>query len=89
MLASNHGHDGVVKVLVQVGATVDLQDVDGLSALMYASREGRKDVAMTLMKYGAQVDLADKYGHSALWLAQLNVVLTLLDKTKVSVVDWC
>ena len=44
---------------------------------------------MTLMKYGAQVDLEDKNGRSALWLAQLNVVLTLLDKTKVSDVDWC
>ena len=38
MLASMNGHFEVVKQLHEFGAQIDLQDVDGLSALMLAAR---------------------------------------------------
>ena len=57
MHASWKGHCKVVKLLLKKGARVDLQDGDGLSALMHASREGHCEVVQLLLKKGAQVDL--------------------------------
>ena len=55
--ASMMGHVALVDMLLQRGATVDLQDSDGLSALMLAASSGRTDVVRRLLRAGAQIRL--------------------------------
>ena len=49
----------MVKLLLENGAHVDLQDSGGWSALMHASWKGRCEVVRQLLINGAQVDLQD------------------------------
>ncbi|KIY02698.1 uncharacterized protein Z520_01163 [Fonsecaea multimorphosa CBS 102226] len=63
-LASDGGYDEVVKILVDAGANIDLQDKYGESALLKASGRGFDKVI--LIDAGANIDLQDEYGKSAL-----------------------
>ena len=60
------GHSKVVKILLENGATVDMQNNEGDTALLIASNEGYPEVARLLLKSCAQVD---NIGRSALMLA--------------------
>ena len=71
MLASADGHLEMVRLLIEHGATINLQD-RGLSALMLAVRAGGTDpdaiVALLLAK-GASTDLQSLQGKTALMMA--------------------
>ena len=57
MSASKNGHGEVVKLLLEHGAQVDLQEENGWSALMSASQNGHGEVVKLLLEHGAQVYL--------------------------------
>ena len=57
MAASLNGHTEVVKLLHEYGSQVDLQNKNGLSALMVASENRHTEVVKLLHEFGAQVDL--------------------------------
>jgi len=58
-----------VQILLANGAQVDLQNEDGLSALMIASMIGHSEVVERLLASGAQINLHNKIGMSALRIA--------------------
>ncbi len=65
MIASRNGHAEVVKILLENGAEVNLQNKNGWSALMMASQYGH---AEGLLEYGADMNLRNKDGLSALMI---------------------
>ena len=60
----------LAKILLDSGASVDLPDGDGWTALMYAARFGKKgEVAAALIKAGANVKAKNRFGASVLEIA--------------------
>ena len=75
MLAASR-HDGHNECLVEAlleedaaGATVDAQDEEGRSALMWASNRGHEDALRLLLARGARQELQDEDGRAALHFA--------------------
>ena len=66
--AAYAGHEGVVALLLERGASVDASFGRGIRPIDLAARAGRKDVAVLLLERGASVDdsarrLAAQAGH--------------------------
>ena len=84
MRASAEGHTEIVKVLLERGAQVDLQNNVGLTALMMASDSGCTEIVKVLLERGAQVDLPDNVGWTALMMASdsgcTDIVKLLLER---------
>ena len=59
MLASADGRVEVVRILLEAGASKDLVNNDGYTALMLASADGRVEVARVLLEACANRDFAD------------------------------
>ncbi|XP_014289694.1 ankyrin repeat domain-containing protein 29-like [Halyomorpha halys] len=73
-----------VKVLVQRGAGINIQDNDGVTALMFAANNSNSNILVTYLLYsGADLSLKSKRGRTALHYAAeggcSECVLTLLD----------
>ncbi len=51
LLASPMGHSDVVKLLLDNGVQVDLQDNNGFSSLMIASQNGHNDTDVLRLTY--------------------------------------
>ncbi len=60
MAASHYGCAEIVRILLENGAHVDLQDENGLSALMKASENGQAHVVKILLENGAQINLKNE-----------------------------
>jgi ankyrin repeat protein len=69
MLAAQEGHLEVVRLLLNHGATIDLQTSGGLTALMCAMLRNQEEVALELLKRGANPSIKDEAGQDALSLA--------------------
>ena len=72
MQAAWNGKTQVVKLLLQHGASIDLQDVDGETALMAAidhSRTIPKNIVRALIDGGANLNIQNKSGWTALMMA--------------------
>lgn len=54
-LASERGHQNVVRLLVEYGADLEQRDSKGLTALNHASIEGREAAVKLLLEMGADV----------------------------------
>jgi len=84
MYASKYGQLEAVKLLLQAGANIDLQEGHGRTALMYASMNGYLETVKLLLQEGANIDLQDKWGRTAPMYASRNghleTVKLLLDK---------
>ena len=61
--------DKDAELLLERGAQIDLQDRDGMSALMFTAKDGLFDMAKMLLEKGAQIDMQDKSGRSAVIIA--------------------
>ena len=74
IVASENGHKGIVKLLLECGANVDKRTPNGWTALMKASERGDSnlEVIELLLRYGAQADLQNNEGDSALIVATQN-----------------
>lgn len=56
MFAAYGGHDAVVRLLLEKGATPNLKDANGASAADWASQGGHDAIAGVLTKAGAQLN---------------------------------
>jgi ankyrin repeat protein len=65
MLASGYGRNEIVKLLLDRGALIDLQNEDGSTALMMASFDGKIECARLLLERGADTSITDKDGKTA------------------------
>ncbi|KAH9193418.1 hypothetical protein AeNC1_004604 [Aphanomyces euteiches] len=83
LLASQKGHSGVVKHLLDKGADVNTAEKDGRTPLHLASHEGHLDVVKHLLDKGAKVNSLDEKRLVPLFLASqqghVAVVKYLLD----------
>ena len=55
MFASENGHEGTVRLLIEAGAAVESKANDGWTALALAIRSGRLDVARVILETGAEL----------------------------------
>jgi ankyrin repeat protein len=69
MYASMEGHTEDVKLLIEAGADVNLQDKDGYTALMCASEIRYTESVGLLLEAGADVNVQDSSGYTALMVA--------------------
>ncbi|XP_055352287.1 KN motif and ankyrin repeat domain-containing protein 1-like [Paramacrobiotus metropolitanus] len=70
MLAVSHGRLDTVRLLLQVGADVNIQDDDGSTALMCASEHGHLEIVRLLLGHpDTDAHLTDKDGMCALYVA--------------------
>ena len=90
--AANKGNIEVVKLLLKENADVNIQDKNGVTALMLASLNGHTHVVELLLKENADVNIKNKQGMTALNLASLKghthvVELLLKDNANVNIQD--
>jgi len=69
------GHIDVVSLLLKYGASPDMRDKDGITAIMYACYHGHAGAVEALLNAGADADFKNKAGRNALQLA-LNAGFT-------------
>ena len=82
IVASENGHKGIVKLLLECGVNVDKRTPNGWTALMKASERGDSnlEVIELLLRHGAQADLQNNEGDSALIVATQNGQTVLVIK---------
>lgn len=87
MLAGANGHTDAVKLLIERGADVSLQDVYGTTALIVSATGGKADNVSLLLKHGANPLWKDSSGGSALdnstFFGHTATVKILLDSIPV------
>ncbi len=66
LIASKNGNLQQVQALLQAGADVNAQDLQGYTALMYAAQGGHDTVLATLLKNKANPTIQDKRGNDVL-----------------------
>ncbi len=65
MLAVSHGRLDMVKLLLDCGANVNLQDDDGSTALMVAAEHGHVDITRLLLSHAdCDASITDKVKYS-------------------------
>ena len=72
MLACQNNDIDVATVLVEGGASLDIQDNNGITALMSAADEGNLKIVKLLVEAGANVNVQDNKGFTALIVAILE-----------------
>ncbi|XP_061435869.1 26S proteasome non-ATPase regulatory subunit 10-like, partial [Lethenteron reissneri] len=75
--AAAQGHSCCVQLLLQHGASSNLQDAQGNTPLHLACEEERTDVAQLLLVHGASVDIANREGLTPLQLAPRGLATLL------------
>ncbi|KAA0166987.1 hypothetical protein FNF28_02911 [Cafeteria roenbergensis] len=82
--ASKNGHVGIVRMLLDRGASVDATDDYRTTALLWATKHGYVDIVRMLLDRGASVDATDDHGRTALMWAsccgRVEIVRMLLDR---------
>ena len=66
MWAAWESRDDIVRLLLEAGATVNLRDYQGDTALHKAVRSGNSDAIPILLQFGADPDLRNKDGKTPL-----------------------
>ena len=66
MRASLHGNIPIVEILIAGGASLDVQDKLGMTALHYAAQEQHSAIVERLIDAGANVDSQDQHGNTPL-----------------------
>ena len=72
MIASYYGHLKTVKVLIDSGAKLNIQNNDGDTALMFASRRYNSAGVKELIDAGADPNIQNNNGDTALKIASDN-----------------
>lgn len=68
-LASSHGHEAVVQLLLDKGADISATDDNGMTVIHWAAKKGHELVVRTLLDHGAHISATDNLGETALHLA--------------------
>ena len=88
-MAAERGHQGVIKTLLECGASIDIPDAEGRTAIHKASRRGHKEIVEMLLKKGANLSLQSCEGftplHEAAQNGQIEAVQQLVEIGKVDV----
>ena len=71
-VAAYGGHEAMVRMLLQRGASVDLQDITGGTALMAAADRGHTTIVQVLLDAKADASLQGCTGSTALMFAELS-----------------
>ncbi|KAL7755373.1 hypothetical protein ACKLNR_014471 [Fusarium oxysporum f. sp. zingiberi] len=69
MIASYYGHHEIVKLLLEKGANVEVNDNRGCTPLLWAAAEGHEAVVKLLLEKGANVEAKDNCGRTPLQVA--------------------
>ena len=69
-MAAEQGHKDIVDMLLAHNCSLDLQDIDGSSALIIAAAQGHKDIVDALVAHNCNLDLQDINGETALMIAK-------------------
>ena len=73
MGASQNGHTEIVSMLLEKGADVDVNNINGsIAALLRASYNGRLEVVKILLAYGADVNVMTKQNKTAFDMADVG-----------------
>ena len=72
MVAASGGQEAVVRMLLQRGASVNLQDSNGITALMTAADKGNLTTVQALLDAKADASLQSNDGCTALILADMR-----------------
>lgn len=67
LYAAREGHVGIVRMLLDAGASIEQADADGVTPLLMAVLNEHADVATLLIERGANVNAMDWYGQSPLF----------------------
>lgn len=65
--AAEHGHEDVVRLLLDHNAKIDAEDQSGRGPLSYAASGGHQAVIQLLLQHGADANARDSGGRSPLW----------------------
>jgi ankyrin repeat protein len=91
--ASEFGHIDIIKLLLDRGALIDLQDNIGGTGLMYASHFGQVECVRFLLERGADMSIKDTDGMTARDQAveqrQVGIVLLLDEVCMLQTRDKC
>lgn len=79
-LAIDANNKELIERLIEAGISLDLQDQQGNSALIYALLKKKTDIALNLLNLQPNVDLQNKEGNSALIIAVKNQEWNLVQK---------
>jgi ankyrin repeat protein len=71
-VAAQHGHLGVVRLLIDKDADISATGHWGKMALHYAAEEGNEEVVACLMEHGAQANSRDEDGMTPLMMAAVE-----------------
>lgn len=78
----------VQEIIKDLPQTIDEQDADGSTGLMWAASLGLLDITQDLLKAGASTSLADKFGRNALiWAAttgRTSIIKLLIPKSDLN-----
>ena len=69
MATATGGLEAMMRLLLQRGASINLQDSDGFTALMYAAASGHTTIVQVLLDAKAAASLQNNTGHTALTCA--------------------
>ncbi|KAL8795154.1 MAG: hypothetical protein Q9195_002309 [Heterodermia aff. obscurata] len=86
LAATATSHLSVVKILVERGADVNVQDKDGDTALRNAIFRGSPEIVELLLEYNANPNIGGSYGgalHLAAKKGHLNIATQLIDKEAI------
>ena len=70
--AVSTGEEGLVEVVLNHGADVNMEAKDGLTSLHLAAIQGHEAIALLLIKGGANLDTKTDKGATPIWMAKYN-----------------
>jgi len=70
--ASFYGNEALLEWLLENGADIDAQDVNGFTALHFACQEGHLQCVKILLNRKSNINNLDKYGNTAAWVTIMN-----------------
>ena len=71
MIAAQKRHEGIVKLLLEYGASLDPRDSSGRTALAIAAEKGHEGIVKLLLDRGACLGPRDSRGRTALAIAAI------------------
>ena len=72
IMAAAHGHEAIVRRLLEHGAYVNKARADGTTALMFAAQNGHTATVHALLVKSTALDQADAFGRTALMIAAMK-----------------